>query len=301
MSSLIAACNILQIIRNPQSNAMKNLNFLEGLSRSTVMGIALLLLAIVGLIDTIAGPEYSFSAIYLVPVVLTAWYAGRGSAILIAMAGAAAWLAADLAGKTIHAHPLVLLWNDFMELCLFLFAAYVISALKGKLDNEEELARTDQLTGIANRRRFYEVSDDEIRRSRRYNDPFTVIYLDIDNFKTVNDTQGHSEGDRLLRQVASTLTDVIRESDLVARLGGDEFGLLLPETGSEAALTIVTKIRAGLKAHVEQHWPVVTFSIGMVTFPKAPASSNEMIHMADQLMYEVKSAGKNELKHLVTT
>ena len=214
---------------------------------------------------------------------------------------AAAWLTADMAGKTYHALPLALIWNEIMELSLFLFAAYVISALKEKLDNEEEVARTDQLTGIANRRRFCEVADDEIRRSRRYNNPFTVIYLDIDNFKTVNDTQGHSEGDRLLRQVASTLTAVIRESDMVARLGGDEFGLLLPETGSEAAFTIATKIRAGLKAHVEQHWPVVTFSIGMVTFPKAPASSNEMIHMADQLMYEVKDSGKDELRHLIIT
>ena len=277
---------------------MKNLNFLEGLSRSTIISIALLLLATVGLLDSITGPVYSFSALYLVPVVLTAWCAGRGSAILIAMAGAAAWLTADMAGKTYHALPLALFWNEIMELSLFLFAAYVISALKGKLDNEEEVARTDQLTGIANRRRFCEVADDEIRRSRRYNNPFTVTYLDIDNFKTVNDTQGHSEGDRLLRQVASTLTTVIRESDTVARLGGDEFGLLLPETDSEAAVTVAAKIHTCFKAHIEQHWPV-TFSIGMVTYRQAPASTNEMIRIADQLMYEVKNAGKNELKHLI--
>lgn len=283
-----------------RGNAMKNLNFLEGLSRSTVMSIAMLLLAIVGLLDSITGPAYSFSAFYLVPVVLTAWCAGRGSAIVIAMAGAAAWLAADMAGKTYHILPLALLWNDIIELSLFLFAAYVISALKGKLDNEEEVARSDQLTGIANRRRFGEVADDEIGRSRRYREPLTVIYLDIDNFKTVNDTLGHSEGDRLLRQVALTIKAAIREIDSVARLGGDEFGLLLPETGSEAAFTVATKIRASLKAHVEQHWPV-TFSIGMVTFPEAPASANEMIRMADQLMYEVKNAGKDELRHLVVT
>lgn len=279
---------------------MKNLNFLEGLSRSTVMSIALLLLAIVGLIDSITGPVYSFSALYLVPVVLTAWCAGRGSAILIAMAGAAAWLTADMAGKTYHALPLALFWNEIMELSLFLFAAYVISALKGKLDNEEEVARTDQLTGIANRRRFCEVADDEIRRSRRYNNPFTVTYLDIDNFKTVNDTQGHSEGDRLLRQVASTLTTVIRESDTVARLGGDEFGLLMPETDGDAAARVATKIHVGLKAQVEQHWPV-TFSIGMVTYLKAPASPDEMIRIADRLMYEVKDSGKDELRHLIIT
>jgi diguanylate cyclase (GGDEF)-like protein len=141
------------------------------------------------------------------------------------------------------------------------------------------------------------LADAEIRRSRRYNDPFTVIYLDIDNFKTVNDTQGHSEGDRLLRQVASTLTTAVREIDTVARLGGDEFGLLLPESDGDAAVTVATKISAGLKAQVEQHWPV-TFSIGMVTYLTAPESADEMIRVADKLMYEVKESGKDELRHL---
>lgn len=272
--------------------------FLKGLSRPAVTAMALLLVASVGLLDGMTGPGYSLSAFYLVPVVLTAWYSGKGYAILIAVAAAAAWLAAGITGRMHHEHTLLLLWNDTMELCLFLFAAYVISALRGKLDREEELARTDQLTGIANRRRFRELADAEIRRARRYSDPFTVIYLDVDNFKTVNDTLGHSEGDRLLRQVASTLTSVIRESDTVARLGGDEFGLLMPETDGTAAVTVATKIHAGLKVQVEQHWPV-TFSIGMVTYLKAPPSTDEMIRVADRLMYEVKDSGKNELRHLL--
>jgi len=277
---------------------MKVVTSLNGLSRPAVMAIALLLVAIVGLFDGATGPDYSFSAFYFVPVVLTAWYAGRGTAILIAVLGAAAWLAADIGGKAYHENSLALLWNDFMELSLFLFAAYVISALKEKLDCEEEIARTDHLTGIANRRRFGELADDEIRRSRRYHDSFTVIYIDIDNFKTVNDTLGHSEGDRLLRQVAVTIATNIRESDTVARLGGDEFGLLLPVTDSEAAVTVATKMYASLKADVEEVWPV-TFSIGMVTYCTAPASTDEMIRIADQLMYEVKNSGKNELRHLV--
>lgn len=277
---------------------MKILVFLEKLSLPAVICLALLLLAAVGLFDGITGPAYSFSPFYLVPVVLTAWYAGRSIAILIAVISAAAWLAADIAGKTYHALPLSLLWNDIMELSLFVFAAYVISALKGKLAGEEEAARTDQLTGIANRRRFGELADDEIKRSRRYRAPFTVIYLDIDNFKTVNDTLGHSEGDRLLHQVAVAIRAAIRESDTVARLGGDEFGLLLPETDGEAAYAVAAKIRADLQAQVERHWPV-TFSIGMVTYPEAPANANEMIRIADQLMYEAKNAGKDELRHLV--
>lgn len=274
--------------------------FLKGLSRPVVTAIALLLVASVGLFDSMTGPGYSFSAFYLLPVVLAAWYAGRGYAILVSVASAAAWLAAGIAGRMYYEHTLVLLWNDTMELCLFLFAAYVISAFRGRLDREEELARTDQLTGIANRRRFGELADAEIRRSRRYSESFTIIYLDIDNFKTVNDTLGHSEGDSLLRHVASTLTTAIRESDTVARLGGDEFGLLMPETDGDAAVKVATKIGAGLKVQVEQRWPV-TFSVGMVTYLKAPPSTDEMIRVADKLMYEVKDSGKDELRHLIVS
>jgi len=273
-------------------------SFMKRLPAWAMVILGLGLVAVVGIFDGITGPDYSFSAFYLVPVVATAWYAGRISAIVVAVAGAVAWLAADMAGKRYHGLPLELIWNEAVELSLFLFAALVISSLKGRLDREEELARTDQLTGIANRRRFNELAGDEIRRARRYRSPFTVMYLDIDNFKVVNDTLGHSEGDHLLRQVAVTIRDNVRESDTVARLGGDEFALLLPETGREVAPAVAAKVRGRLRDEVERRWPV-TFSIGMVTYLAAPASVDEMIRRADLLMYAVKSAGKDEMRHEV--
>jgi diguanylate cyclase (GGDEF)-like protein len=260
--------------------------------------LGLCVVAVVGFLDGITGSDYSFSVFYFVTVAFVAWYTGRKSAILIALSGSAAWAIADIVAKRYHENLLALLWNDVVKLSLLLFGAYVISEIKYRLNYEEKLARNDQLTGIANRRRFREVADDEIMRSHRYHDPFTVIYLDIDNFKTVNDTQGHSEGDRLLCQVALTLTSAVRESDTVARLGGDEFGLLLPETDGDAAVMVATKISTDLKAQVEQHWPV-TFSIGMVTYLKAPPSTEEMIRDADLLMYAVKNSGKDELRHLI--
>lgn len=260
--------------------------------------LGLCVVAVVGFLDGITGSDYSFSVFYFVTVAFIAWYVGRKSAIIIALSGSAAWSIADIVAKRYHENHLALLWNDVVKLSLLLFGAYMISEIKWRLNYEEKLARTDQLTGIANRRRFSEVADDEIRRSHRYQDCFSIIYLDIDNFKTVNDTLGHSEGDRLLQQVAVTIMANIRESDTVARLGGDEFALLMPETDGDAAVTVATKIGIGLKAQVEQHWPV-TFSIGMVTYLKAPPSTEEMIRVADRLMYEVKDNGKNELRHLI--
>lgn len=277
------------------------LNFLSRNKKiypSVTLFLGLVLVTVVGIVDGITGSEYSFSAFYLIPVVLTAWYAGRVWAVLVAVAGAVAWLAADVAGGRYYETPFAIIWNDGIELCLYLFAALVISSLKGRLDHEQELSRTDHLTGIANRRCFNELAGDEIRRSRRYLSPFTLIYLDIDNFKVVNDTQGHSEGDRLLRQVARTLRDNLRESDMVARLGGDEFALLLPETDAGSAPSVAAKLRGLLASEVESRWPV-SFSIGMVTYLSAPTTVDEMIRTADLLMYETKSCGKDGLRQVV--
>lgn len=271
---------------------------IEKLPRWATILVGLAFMATVGFFDFITGPDYSFSLFYLVGVVYTAWYAGRKPAIFMAAIGTVTWLVATLAGKQYSEYPLSLFWNDLAELGLFLFAAFIISAIKELLVRAEEYSRRDHLTGIANRRRFYEQAEEEIRRIRRFRDPFTLLYIDIDNFKTVNDTLGHNEGDRLLLSVASTIRIIIRESDTVARLGGDEFGIILPKTGEQEAVTVAGKMRSALKAIVEEKW-AVTFSIGMVTYREAPASADEMILTADQLMYEVKSTGKNELRHRV--
>jgi len=124
------------------------------------------------------------------------------------------------------------------------------------------------------------------------------MYIDIDNFKAVNDTKGHDEGDLLLIAAASTLKHQIRETDTVARLGGDEFSVLLPSTAKEAAEVAGRKLKRALADAIETRWPV-TFSIGMVTYATAPESVECMIRQADKVMYEVKKSGKNELLSVV--
>jgi diguanylate cyclase (GGDEF)-like protein len=183
-----------------------------------------------------------------------------------------------------------------MELGFFLVVSYILSALKSSLEQQKLTARTDHLTGIPNRRCFYDLAALEMNISRRYQHPFTVIYIDIDNFKTVNDTLGHSAGDSLLRLVSATIRDNIRTADIVARLGGDEFALLLPESGSEAAQAAIRKVRKSLEDVVQSNWPV-TFSIGMVTYLKPPPTVDEMIKRADDLMYSVKDKGKDMVRH----
>lgn len=167
--------------------------------------------------------------------------------------------------------------------------------LKESLQNEKSLSRIDFLTQAANKRAFYEALEVESRRARRYRRPMTLVYLDVDNFKQVNDTLGHFAGDELLLTVAATMKACLRETDIVARLGGDEFAVLLPETGEQAAAIAISKFHPRLNEVVRQcGWPV-SFSIGSVTFLAPLDSAEQMVQRADQLMYQVKHSGKNSV------
>ncbi len=169
------------------------------------------------------------------------------------------------------------------------------SRLKSLLTKEHELARVDPLTTVPNRRAFYEVLDKERVRSRRYRRPFTIAYLDLDNFKKVNDSLGHAVGDELLVQVAAGLISNLRASDYVGRLGGDEFAVLLPETDATAAKLVLCKLRLRLLEKMKAHSWQVTFSIGAATFLDPPDSLDVVIRLADETMYAIKAHGKDNV------
>ncbi len=162
-----------------------------------------------------------------------------------------------------------------------------------------KLTRRDDLTGALNRRGFFEVLGDESKRSQRYLHPLTVVYVDLDDFKLVNDLKGHKTGNLVLQEVARTMQSILREVDFVARLGGDEFALLLPETGAENVRVVLDKLRTALMNEVNAHDWRVTFSIGAVTFNDPRVTAEEMIAKADELMYSVKLSGKNRVEHSV--
>jgi diguanylate cyclase (GGDEF)-like protein len=167
--------------------------------------------------------------------------------------------------------------------------------LKEALQREKNAARIDFLTGILNRRGFYEIAATEAQRARRCHRPLALMYVDLDNFKAVNDSLGHETGDELLIKVAATIHSTVRGTDVVARLGGDEFAVLLPETDQEAGLTVVRKVQEQLLEGMRQeNWPV-TCSIGLTSFRDAPESVEEMVRRADAVMYSVKLKGKNSV------
>ncbi len=270
--------------------------FLEKQTRPVILIIGALLIAVLGVLDYMTGPDLSLFIFYLIPVSLATWFAGSAAGMALSVLSAVAWSLADILSSHVGRNAVVPYWNVFMELSSFFLANLVLAGLRSSLDREQRLGRIDYLTGAVNSRYFAELADREIQRALRYNHIFTAAYLDLDNFKAVNDNKGHEEGDRLLKLVITTITDSVRTTDIVARLGGDEFIILFPETGCDMARTAVEKIREKLlELMAANGWPV-TFSFGLVTFDSAPQSVNHLIKLADTVMYEVKKSGKDGVK-----
>jgi len=142
-----------------------------------------------------------------------------------------------------------------------------------------------------------ELAGREIERCRRSGRPITIGYVDLDCFKLVNDTKGHAEGNDVLREVGHTIKQAVRPQDVPARLGGDEFGLVLPETNKDEAAAVFQRLMGSLRLAMQNRNAPVTFSIGVVTFSKPPASVEAMIKRADDLMYRVKKNGKDAIQH----
>jgi diguanylate cyclase (GGDEF)-like protein len=157
-----------------------------------------------------------------------------------------------------------------------------------------DLATHDQLTRVLNVRAFTERLADELRRVARYHRPLALLYLDLDDFKIVNDSHGHQTGDAVLRLVAEAIRQAVRQADVVGRMGGDEFAVLMPETESALATAAADRLAAGLRS-VLNGSPAVTASIGVVSPITQATDTDALIRRADQAMYEAKKSGKNRV------
>lgn len=174
--------------------------------------------------------------------------------------------------------------------------------LQEKLEEANERLRllscTDGLTGLFNRRHLEQVLETEVTRLNRYGVAVSVLLLDIDHFKNVNDTHGHAVGDAVLRRVADTLASMTRKVDVVARYGGEEVCLVLANTRAQEAQVLAERLRAGLAEveHETTRGPVrVTVSIGIASADRAPTTVDTMLARADGALYTAKRAGRNRV------
>jgi diguanylate cyclase (GGDEF)-like protein len=275
------------------------LTWVENQDRIFKTAIGFALLAAIGILNLLTGYELSFSLFYLIPVSFVTWFLGRWQGIAASLAGALVLLAVDMASGHVYRHAFFLYLNAVIRFSLFVVASALLSALKNAMEREKESASTDYLTGAANSRRFFELLMLECERLQRYGRPFTLAYVDLDNFKSVNDQSGHPEGDRALCTIFRYVREHVRNIDVIARLGGDEWALLLPEINQESARTVIAKLQSGLQEEMKRNnWPV-TFSMGVVTCnSEAPQTPAQLVQIADALMYSVKHGGKNGIAYL---
>ncbi len=263
------------------------------LSRKTVVLASVAAVALVGLADQLTGFELSFSLFYLAPIAVATWYAGRSAGMLVALISGAAWLVADLSAGHVYSSRAIVAWDALMRLCIFVIFAQLLHALHSLLDTAQRLARTDLLTGLDNRRAFFEQLQYSLALAARERRPLTLAYVDLDDFKRVNDVHGHAAGDQVLRIVARTLLQALRRTDTVARLGGDEFALLLPGTDQAGAESLIAKTRQALYEAFRTESARPTCSVGAVTFAEPTLDAERAIAAADALMYQVKARGKD--------
>ena len=256
-------------------------------------GYVLLTLAVYWL-NADTPPTARLGVLYVIPVLLVTWTEGLVWGIVFGLATitlreAVAW---DQMPAATPVH-----WRIGNALAYVAVVAVAMAGLQKLRKSQAELARLvtqDPLTNVLNARAFVDRLGQELERNRRYPRPLTLVYMDLDNFKVINDTHGHQTGDAVLRLVADAMRTSVRTADVVGRLGGDEFGVLMPETDAQLADAAAKRLVASLRS-VFQGTPSVTASIGVVSCTATDASTDDLLRRADQAMYDAKKAGKDRV------
>jgi diguanylate cyclase (GGDEF)-like protein len=262
---------------------------------------------LLGMADYATGPDFGFSLVYLVPVIVLAWYAEHGRlAIGAAVLAAACSIGAD---ATFHGVTPITLWNGFTRLGLFVALAALASRVRMDrdrlatmnvrlarlLEEEQRLARADPLTGLANSRAFGDALHRAIARNRRDRTPLAVACFDLDNFKSLNDTQGHAGDDRALLAAAGALTRVARSADVAARIGGDEFAVLLHNCNEAGAHAVAGRMLQEIACVMQRAGTGLGASVGVACFPEPPDDPDVALGAADRALYQAKSQGKGRM------
>lgn len=241
----------------------------------------------------IFGPDITFTLVYLLPIVGVCWYTGMGYAIFISFLCVAEWSVIKFHLYIMDKDFIIYIFNIVTKLFMYIFVIFLLTQLKKSLQKEKKLARMDHLTGAYNRHGFFELLELELYKMKRYSKPLTLAYLDIDDFKKINDRLGHSSGDKILIDFTKVIRKNIRESDIIARIGGDEFIILFPDMDYINAGIAIDKIKKTVCEMMENNSWGCSLSIGVGIFNGWDKSSDEMIQIVDQLMYKIKNGTKN--------
>ena len=254
------------------------------------------LVILIGYLDYITGPDFGFSLFYLPPIVAAGWLYGRRASLVVAFTAAGAWFLADY---LIRVSLPISLWNGLTRLVIYAAQGVIVAMLSEDRQREAALGRTDAVTKLANSRAFVEA----LKNATRERSDVSVMYVDLDNFKRVNDLFGHGAGDAILEQTAAALSASVRSTDLPARVGGDEFAVLFKDIDNDGAEAIAARFLENVRLIArEVEGTGFNASIGFA-ISRRHSSPDELITVADDAMYAAKrrQKGSFEIRSLAAT
>ncbi|MGH8647805.1 MAG: GGDEF domain-containing protein, partial [Burkholderiales bacterium] len=263
---------------------------------------AMMILFVTWVLAYTGGAESPLHDLYILVIIVAALTLGKivTLAEMALIAGCYAWLAYPLEAGDLMTLPYGA--KLLAQIAPMLLVAYITSMLSADLrqaySHVKQLSETDELTGVLNMRAFATIAERVAQQAGRYARPFSVLMIDSDSLKQVNDTLGHETGNRLLQQTVECIQGRLRQTDLVARYGGDEFVALLPETPCAGAAGVAERIRKSIETIVlasREPKMSATVSIGVACYPNHGVDFESVLEKADQAMYAGKSAGKNRV------
>jgi diguanylate cyclase (GGDEF)-like protein len=246
-------------------------------------------------------------SLYLVGVALYSLLTGNHSARFFLLGATSGLIGAVITAMTVLSFIpysyLTYKANDYgMYIDVVLLSLALADRMKITIEKKliaEKAAKTDIVTGLLNRRAYYEISEAEYQRFLRHPKELTIIMFDIDHFKYINDNYGHNTGDKVLERVGSIIKNIIREYDHAFRMGGDEFLILLPETNDKQALHIAERIRKEIENCTlkdDDHTLEFTASFGIAQYTLKDISIEKVTRRADEALYQAKKAGRNRIE-----
>ncbi|HSB49314.1 MAG TPA: GGDEF domain-containing protein [Burkholderiales bacterium] len=268
---------------------------------------AMMILFVTWVLAYTGGAESPLHDLYVLVIIVAALTLGKivTLAEMALIAGCYVWLAYPLEAGELMTLPYGA--KLLAQIAPMLLVAYITSMLSADLrqaySHVKHLSETDELTGVLNMRAFATIAERVAQQAGRYARPFSVLMIDSDSLKQVNDTLGHETGNRLLQQTVECIQGRLRQTDLVARYGGDEFVALLPETPCSGAAGVAERIRKSIETIAlasREHKVSVTVSIGVACYPNHGVDFESVLEKADQAMYASKSAGKNRVTVFAT-
>lgn len=257
--------------------------------------LAFACLAAVGYSDFRTGYEISFAVFYLIPVGVLAWSDGARAALMMAVLSSIVWYSAEIAAGYPYTHAAIPVWNAFVRLVFFVLVAILFARQRTRLKSESILARTDPLTSLWNRRVLIEQLEHDLALCERTGQTLALAYIDLDDFKQINDRHGHAIGDDVLRAIAAAITSNERRSDTAARLGGDEFAIVVPGTDEHGVREFLRRLTNAIESSELLRRYGVTCSVGAIIFHDLHLAAADALAVADKLMYSVKHGGKSSV------